>query len=296
MVHNNRSLLFTPAERAILLTLLYSDIFSFPLTKDELWKLLISEKKITRAEFDLGLKSLPYIICQDGYYCLPNRKRIITQRKKNLPEVSKKMHRARHIAGRLSKIPSVLFIGISGSLAVGSASAEDDIDFVIITKKNTLFSTRFLIICMLHILRVRRFRNQKETADTICVNLLFDEAEMTRFTKKQDIYTAREIAQIFPLFERNNVYSNFLKANKWIKKFLPNIVIPKFIFKTENVNSIHPFFEWFFRSFQLYWMRRHQTNEVITKNFLAFHPNDYRILTLGKLRLKMLQFGLLTKF
>ena len=175
---------------------------------------------------------------------------------------------------------------------------------VVITKKNTLFTTRFLLLLILQILGVRRSRNQKETADTICLNLLFDETAINWFSDKQDIYTAREISQLLPLFERNDTYRRFLLSNKWIKKYLPNI----FYSRSSNFDSkksngiffskiiINPFVETISRVLQMSLIKRHQTREIVTKHVLAFHPNDYRVFVLDQLRLKMRQFGLLTKF
>src|SRR5579862_5317869 len=131
---------YTSSEQAILTTILYSAIFSFPLTKGELWKFLITKKKISREEFGEGLRLLKkFIVYQKGYYCLPGIEKIIAKRIQNKSEVEKKMKRTRFIAEKLSRIPSILFIGVSGGLAAGNAGKDDDIDLVIIVKKKTLF-------------------------------------------------------------------------------------------------------------------------------------------------------------
>ncbi|HVA96547.1 MAG TPA: hypothetical protein VND99_02740 [Candidatus Acidoferrales bacterium] len=320
---NNSGLKLTPAEEAILTTILYSDIFSFPLTEDELRRFLISRKKISRSEFEVGLKKVQaYVLYKEGYYCLKKREKIIDFRIKNLSEVAKKRERALFVAEKLAQIPSILFIGISGGLAAGNVSEKDDIDLVIIVKKDTLFVSRLLILGLLELLGVRRFRNQKNTANTICVNLLFDETVLSWFGRTPDVYTAREISQIVPLFKKDEIYQKFLLANIWIKEFLPNFVSSsnKLTFlkmwRTKKKNNsdyllhgndsnvikligwimVNPISESFFRKLQISWMKRHQTKEVITEHILAFHPNDYRTQTLTQLRLKMRQFGLLTKF
>ena len=309
---------YTFSEQAILTTLLYSDIFSFPLTKDELWKFLIAGEKISREEFEKSLSSLHNIIVQQsGYYCLLRREEICKKRKENIAEVKKKLQLAAFAAGRISRIPSVLFIGLSGGLSVGDVTQKDDIDLVIISRKDTLFVSRLFVLSLLQSLGVRRSRNQKNTADTLCINLLFDETALDWFGKHKDIYTAREIAQMVPLFERDKMYSKFINANKWIERFLPNTM--SFLCKQElfdpvfggdNKNAsknnnfgaklvtiffFNPFFESLSRGLQMNLMKGHQTNEIVQKHVLAFHPNDYRIETLKQLRLKMRQFGLLTK-
>lgn len=306
MVSNKKSLHNPPAHIAILTTLLYSDIFSFPLSEEELWHFLMTEKKVTRDAFANALTSLKkQIVSVDGFFCLHGREEIIVRRKKNSLERKKKMQRAQFVATKIAHIPSILFIGISGGLASGNVSQRDDIDFVIITKKNTLFISRFLILVFLQLLGARRFRNQKDAADTICVNLLFDETVLDWFADKQDVYTAREIAQIVPLFEREKVYLHFIRSNRWIKNFLPNAAYQKAIMGNSDNNVFvsfvyrivfTSFFETICRVLQQMWMRRHQTREIITNHFLAFHPKNYRVKILEQLRIKSQQYGLLTKF
>jgi len=310
---------YSASEQAILTTLLYSDIFSFPLTKEEIWEFLINGKKIAREEFDKGLSSLKKIIVfKDGFYCLKGREAIILKRLQNASEVEKKMQRALAISEKIFRIPSVLFIGISGGLAVKNVTKDDDIDLVIIVKKNTLFITRLLILSILESQGVRRSRNQKNTSDTICVNLLFDETALDWFATFRDMYTAREIAQMKPLFERDNMYQRFLSANSWIQVFLPNLPgislqkqnpISNLYYDTparklRNDNSKERFLSMLFLNFfpesltrflQMSIMKRHQSIETISKHVLAFHPYDYRLKTLKQMKLKMLQFGLLTK-
>src|SRR5687768_3690701 len=59
---------FNPTEQAVLKTLLYSDIFDFPLTKHELWKFLISPREIDKKLFDQALIDLVNV--------KPHRKRL----------------------------------------------------------------------------------------------------------------------------------------------------------------------------------------------------------------------------
>ena len=88
---------FSKVEEAILKTLLYSDIFDFPLTKEELWRFLISDKKIEFEEFNKDLKKLISIdkeVSKDSsstFYCLLKRDEIFIKRIENLKEVKKKL-------------------------------------------------------------------------------------------------------------------------------------------------------------------------------------------------------------
>ncbi len=295
------------AEKSILKTLSYSDIFDFPLNKDELWISLIGERKTTRKEFEKALKKLAgKIKHMHGYYCLRGNEKILQTRKNNLPEVEKKLKIAGKAATYLSLIPTILFVGISGGLAIRDVTKEDDIDFFIITKKGKLFTTRFWILVILGITGLRRSRSDKNPANKICVNLLIDETQLLWETDKRDLYVAHEIFQVKPLFERNNTYTKFLESNNWIKRYFQNssnlekkniieINIKKNYMKKISsilINSLS--FETLMRFMQIVYMKRSEGRKSIKKTSLVFHPNDYRIQTLNKLNLKLRQLGLLT--
>ncbi|MGI8419260.1 MAG: hypothetical protein ACR2LN_01300 [Candidatus Levyibacteriota bacterium] len=300
---------FSSVEKAILTTILYSDIFSFAITKDELWRLLISKKPITKNSFEVGLKNLlrnssslrqsSDIVYKAGYYCLDGREYIINERINNLQEVENKRALVEKVIPQLAKIPTILFIGISGGLAAGSAKKEDDIDLFIIAKKGTLFFTRFSVLLRLQLLGRRRKRRQKYASDMFCPNFLVDENSMAFSTENQDIYTAREIAQLVPIFERENMYRIFLTQNSWIEQFLPNVFKEKRSARFQGASAkkifLLDFLEKASRFIQISYMKTAQTTEIITNTTLAFHPNDYRSKILAQLRLKMQHLGLLTK-
>lgn len=303
MASNNSS----DIEKAILTTILYSDIFHFPLTREELWRFLISSKHVTRQVFSNALLSLDKrIASKDGYYFFSGSERVVEKRKRHQTEVRKKMQIAKKAAWYLAHIPSVKFIGITGGLALENASKDDDIDFFIIVKKGTLFTTRFWILALLEWQGLRRKRGERKPANKICVNLLLDESRLIWPAKTRDLYTAHEIAQIKPLYERSDTYQKFMESNTWIKQYLPNSMDEKYIFMGTSLIpnyyvlrlasfflTLRPF-ERYMHKLQEYYMKKHQTTETVTKTLLALHPYDYRANTLTNLHSKCEKLGLLT--
>ena len=214
------------------------------------------------------------------------------------------MEIAKRAASCLSSVPTILFIGISGGLSVADVRDEDDIDFFIITTKNSLFKTRFLILLLLEKLGLRRKRAVKRSKDKICVNFLIDSTKLAFAKERQDIYTGREIVQLQPLFDRNRTYQKFLAANKWTKNYFPNASM-RSVFESHHESSkwhkifafsLHYLFpEWVFRVSQTAFINTHKTSETVGKSLLLFNPHDYRVQTLRRLRLKLQELGLLTK-
>ena len=70
---------------------------------------------------------------------------------------------------------------------------------------------------MLIILGVYRNKNSKRFKDKICLNLILDEDRMS--FENQDLFTAHEIVQLLPVFEKDKTYQKFISANKWVKEY-----------------------------------------------------------------------------
>jgi len=286
--------------KAIVSTLLYSDIFDFPLTEAEIFYYLLTDTKISKSEFRQALTQLlPHLTYQKPYIALPNRENIIQRRRNNERWLNLKRKQASQIARILSYIPTIYFIGLSGGVGVGSSNKNDDIDFFIITKKNCIYITRLISLLFLAILGKRRKRGEKNARDKICLNMFLDESSLALPLDRHDIYTAHEIAQIYPLVERNNTYLRFLSANKWISTFLAHAKLGRKVkfqkLKQSLGESLLIILEPIARYIQIKHIKRHKTKEIVTNNFIAFHPRDYRSITVKafqqKVRRNLIKFS-----
>ena len=246
--------------QAIRRTLLYSSLFSFPLTKDELYRYTISDKKIPFSSFEKALKNASYLTSKDGYYALLENREHIERRKKMQQHVLNKEQKAKKAARFLSYIPTIYLIGLSGSLAAGSARKDDDLDLFIVTQKNTLFITRLVVMILLSLTGLRRRRHEKNPSNKICLNLWMDTEALSIFQENGDLYTAREIAQAKPLFERKNTYNRFIKSNEWVQKILPHAFLslhaPLYKKKKSLWGKVYVLGEPFAKSLQLMIMKR----------------------------------------
>jgi len=212
-------------KKAILATLIYADLFDFPLKKKEIWRRLIwrlsrrSRVRPARKNFEENLKNFDF---ENNFYFLPGRQKIVGIRRGREVESVKKLRIAKQVAKILKIIPLIRLVGLSGSVAAGNAKKDDDIDFFIITKAGWLWTTRFLTTFLLSLLRIRRRPGEKSFRDKICLNMFLDESHLDIFSQNQDLFIAHEICQLKSLWQRGNTYQKFLSANLWIKDFLPN--------------------------------------------------------------------------
>jgi predicted nucleotidyltransferase len=276
------------SKQAVLKTLQYADLFNYPLKEEEIKKYLI--KKVGDKNLKEILKSAKEINNLSDFYFLKGRKNLVEARKKREKESLIKIEKAKKISLLLSKIPSVLLIAISGSVAVKNAKKEDDIDLFIVTEEKTLWTTRFLMILILKILGQYRSRGEKNVKDKFCLNMFLTDKNLQFSKNKRNIYTAREICQILPLFQRDKTYFKILFKNIWVKDFLPNAF--SFLKKEhQNLANNHKnssgkrfleIIDFPLKMVQLMKIKRNQTNETVSHNLLAFHPNDFMIKVLKK--------------
>ncbi|MBI4084708.1 MAG: hypothetical protein HY431_02280, partial [Candidatus Levybacteria bacterium] len=208
-------------QQEILKTLLYSDIFQYPLTENELWR--FAGAKMNKDACHHALRNLTHLITKEGkYYYLTDRRGMVKKREERVKESERKVRFAKESVSLLRLVPSVVFIGISGSVAMKNCKKDDDIDLFIIARKNIVWFTRLCVLLLLQLTGKRRRRYDKTAANQICVNMFMSENALIFSRDRHSLYTAHEVIRMIPIFERGNVYNKFLHANSWVKEYLPN--------------------------------------------------------------------------
>ncbi len=292
------------SEKLIIKTLLYSDIFDFPLSEEEIWKYLISEKNFSEKHFANKIKKINSVVFRkNGYLFTTDRESIVKKRLKRIKESKIKLEYARKIIRKLFSVPTVIFVGISGNLSMLNSEKRDDIDLFVIVKKNRIWTTRLLLIGILKLMGKYRKRGQKNVSNKFCLNMLIDEASLKLPSNLQNLYTAHEVSQLMPIRQRGKPHRKFISSNSWVFNFLPNIKeeikrreiedhSDSLFEKTLSVFLLAPFIEFLARVFQLYSINKNLTSETIKDNFLAFHPRDYKSEILLQYNKNLSRYGL----
>ena len=268
---------------AILSTLAYHDIFDYPLDLSEIFDLLV-KKKSGKESIARGLGRLRIagkVSGNNECFFLKGRRKIVRVRKLRIKYSQAKLKRAVFFAKLLKIIPTVKLVAISGALAMRNSSKGDDIDLVIITSNGLLWTTRFLANVLL--LPFKRDPAGQKISDRACLNLFIDESDLS--IKDHNMYTAHEICQMKLLWDKNGTYRKFIRANSWIREYLPNWKEVKvesqsrkskskgaFTLSTQHFDLI----ERLLRNFQLWYMRNKLTTEKISSTQLFFHPKNTR--------------------
>lgn len=259
--------------KSILATLCYSDIFDYPLNRSQIYKYLIGER-VSKKDLNVVLSQLctaGVVFSKDGLYTL-NIKNISTW-KRRFKESKSKWEIAKKTSSILSKIPTVKLIGISGSLSMNNAEKKDDIDLFIITSRETLWITRFIVNGLLQLNGIKRNRVDSYGVNLICPNMFVAQDQLLM---DKNLFLAHEITQLKVLVNKDNSYEKFLGKNEWVLKYMPNAFVVS-DFESRNKGRANLLLSLTNRLFywaQYKYMKKRMTNEKVSQNRAGFHPKD----------------------
>lgn len=264
-------------DKAILSTLSYSDHFNFPLTIDEIHLRLVGIRS-SRSQIILSLQQMVKSgkISQTGnFYHLLGRGYLVVLRQQNEISSKKLLVRARSLSFSISHLSSnILAIYLTGSLAVSNATDDADIDLMIITKNNRLWTTRLILTIYSTLFRLRRTPYSQSNSGKLCLNLYLSPRSYLLPADRRSLYTAYELIQVVPLYDPHDTRTQLLATNSWITQYLPNFPIPKHQLVKKRENGKTGLLEYVLYNLQLLYMRRKITREYITPHAAFFHPNN----------------------
>jgi len=226
--------------KSILKTLLYFNIFQYPLTREEIHNYCSLNTSMHEISAQLEiLESIGYVKKNGGFYFFKgvDEKMLLRRRiegKKNAEKLIK-------TAGRFSKFisffPFVRGICLSGSLSKGYADKESDIDYFIVTVPGRLWLCRTILIIFK---KLFLFNSHKY----FCVNYFVDTSSLEISDK--NTFTATELVSVIPTYN-SAIYQQLMLANEWAKSYFPNSELKDSTkVHPENKSSLKKKIEWIF--------------------------------------------------
>lgn len=265
----------------VIRTLLYFDIFRYPLKSSEIFHFLgmnsITEKDVIDALNDLLEENLLFRF-KEFYSTQPNEANIDRRIKGNI-QAEKYLRIAQRVARFISAFPFVRAVFASGSLSKGYMDEKSDLDFFIVTAAGRLWIARTLLVMFK---RIFLFNSHKY----FCTNYFVDEDHLE--IEEKNLFTATEVATVIPLYGSSH-YEHFMAVNPWLKGFFPNYIprstrdvpngkvkgIKKAVENIINVLSANKL-ETYFRNFTLNRWRRIYEKEYPKADFeIAFKSKKY---------------------
>ena len=252
-------------ELFIINTICYFDIFDYPLTLNEIYNFLytggMSGGQYSLAEIEDNLqnnsKLKKIITTQGGFYFLKNRQTIIEARLQRYNIAEHKFRVALRAIKFLKFFPFIKLVAVCNNLSYLNARQESDIDLFIITSKKRLYLIRFFITLLISLMGIRRYG--QKISDRLCLSFYITEDNLDLNQIKiapDDIYLVYWLATLFPIYQRDDFHDNFLQANDWFNKYLPNYQAKKISYRYQ-VNDTK------FSSFI------YKSKEFICQNFLG---------------------------
>jgi len=200
---------------SLLQRLVYFDIFSYPLTENELFNYC----SFINPDRDEGLRILHKLIdsgvinFNSGYYYLSHDSSVISTRLRDNKRAFDRLKTAHRFSYIISCFPFVRAIFISGSLSKNVMKPDDDIDYFIITEPGRLWLCRTFLTLFKKIFLANSHHN-------FCLNYFVDSNSLE--IPDRNIYTATEIAFLLPVYNYD-LYCEFIRSNEWYKTEFPNL-------------------------------------------------------------------------
>ena len=201
--------------QSLILPVLYFDIFSYPLTREEMLQYSpgqsLSGPEIQSLVDQLVTRRI--LFCHRGYYSLVDRQEWADQREENQQRAQRFLVKAKNMSRLIARFPFIRAVFVSGSLSKNTMPRDGDIDYFIITRRGGLWIARTLLILYKKIFLFNSHRY-------FCVNYFVDEDHLK--IEEQNIYTATELMTLLP-FSGREYYQTFCEANPWARSFYPNL-------------------------------------------------------------------------
>jgi predicted nucleotidyltransferase len=243
--------------RSVLHTLAYADVFDYPLTADQVYRYLpAANASFARVNQALAQDTLFSKV--DDYYTLRGREEIVETRRARANVARQLWQKAARYGRILSTLPFVRMVAVTGSLAMNNTEAGKDIDFMIVTAPNYLWTCRALTLLVARLAKLEGVH--------LCPNYLVTTNALE--LQERSLYVAHELAQMIPLSGRET-YAEMRRLNGWMTDYLPNALMapemPPGLKLVENHSVLQKVLEIFFRLPFVNWLEQWEMNRKIKR-------------------------------
>jgi hypothetical protein len=199
--------------RSVFHTLAYADVFDYPLTVHEVYRYLPSANASIEDVTQL-LENNDLFSNIEDYYTLRGREEIVETRKRRVEVARRLWPKAARYGRLIASLPFVRMVAVTGSLAMSNAEEGKDIDYMIVTAPNHLWTSRVLALLV--------GRLAKLEGVNLCPNYLISTNALE--LEERSVYVAHELAQMIPL-SGMEIYDEIHRLNGWMVDYLPNSLI-----------------------------------------------------------------------
>jgi alpha-1,3-rhamnosyl/mannosyltransferase len=211
--------------QAVLRTLIYADLFDYPLLKEEV-HLGLLECEAPAEEVAAALENLRRLdlIERTGeptvsaWWHLTGHRGVVALRDRRRQLTRDLWRRHAWLLRLICRFPFVKGVAISGAGAFENCTTNDDIDLFIIAETRRLWTTYAALVALLKLFGKRRM---------ICLNYLIGHHHLLISPERdRDFFVAHQIAFLRPLKGRG-IFQKFFSDNEWIHQYLPQTAVQR---------------------------------------------------------------------
>lgn len=228
-------MMMTTLQKAILATIIYYDTIGFPLTSREIGRYLIAPRRVvpgsrddpsvTIENINADLEQLQQegkIAERLGFYFLPGQSALFQERMERNKLAEMKWRKARRYLFWIQLLPFIEGVFVSGSLALGHAHEESDLDILVIAKQGRVWTARLLVLLLYGLAGVRRRHGDTNAPDKICPNHFITTVSL--HIPFPSLYNAQTYLHLVPIYVRQPALINdFWEANGWMNRFIHSV-------------------------------------------------------------------------
>ncbi|MBS1683009.1 MAG: nucleotidyltransferase domain-containing protein [Bacteroidetes bacterium] len=288
-------------DKAIIRTLLYFDIFDYPLATEEITRFLPIELNSSIEDNLSSLVRLKKIFRCGKFYSIQDKPSLADRRIKGNLLAEKKIKTAKKYSRLVSFFPFVRAIMLSGSISKGFMDEKSDIDYFIITEKNRLWIVRTLLALFRRLVLFNSHKN-------LCTNYFVDTDNLEIHEK--NVFTAIECCTLVPMYGQS-VIENFQRSNSWLLNYQPHLEVKPMqtVIKEKKLKLLFERFistlpldrlnQWLRKRILNHWMKKYKNNMIDFDFEIAFrstagvsksHPQFFQKKVLSLLNKKIIRF------
>lgn len=312
---------------SILATLVYYEIFDYPLTLLEVYKYLVNPGRIYRITEGLGgielnevsreldkLVNSGIIGQKNGFYFLGDKDGLYDLRMKRDKLSAQKWKKFLKMALFLALAPYLRGVFVSGSMALGNTDEKSDFDVLIIAKSGRLYTCRLFLWFISSLMGTRRKKHEKVAPDKLCFNHYI--ADSNLYIPHESIFNAQTYINLKPAMIKPGLVDEFYSANLWLNNYVYNFRPQKeftrrsvepnaflIIFARLGEFILNSFFGNQLESFSKKYQQKRINNDpkthqaggrvIFTDNELEFHPGSFEKVVIAKYREGLKRLGVI---
>jgi hypothetical protein len=251
--------------KSVLCTLIYFDLFNYPLTAQEIFErsTLKNFNQVGEGLEELLSKGIVFYI--KDFFCLHRNEALVEKRLAGNSHAVKSLKTAKRITNIIKRFPYVRGVMLSGSISKNYMDEDSDIDYFIITSPNRLWVSRLFFVLLQKIVFFNRYKY-------LCYNYMVDEDHVA--ITDQTFYTAIETSTLLPVYNFE-VYQHFRESNLWSQAFFPNYPMAEEPLLKGKRSYTQRFGELFFNNAFGEWLDKYLMKKIETKWRRRHSPNMF---------------------